>query len=391
MELHCNSRCALWWLITDKDTDRQKIAEVWRRITRLQTASGLTAYSVIVFEAAGGLHANILFIGNRTIASKLGSSLSFGPIIQVKRVTNASGLSRAYLAKERTPQAGYGRSMCLGGRLNGSHNVPGGGDRVRLSRRLVPWKAGSYARGGILTLAGQKCGSQHAAPSHHSLPRFKMTETTDHPQIQIHDPSKLKGNLKIIGGSQADDWNNFVANQTIRTLWTQHSTAEQALTDRRAAVDALIGIAPKDELEGMMAAQLIAAHNAAMECYRRAMLGEQTFEGRRENLAQANRLSRTYAALVEALNRHRGKGQQKVTVEHVHVHSGGQAVVGMVGVPGEGDGAKSEDQPHAKQLAHAPQPAVRRPDPERELVPLARDAERALPAARRPVVGCAKR
>jgi glucans biosynthesis protein len=37
----------------------------------------------------------------------------------------------------------------------------------------------------------------------------------------------------------------------------------------------------------------------------------QTFEGRRENLAQANKLSRTYATLLEALNRHRGKGQQK--------------------------------------------------------------------------------
>jgi hypothetical protein len=83
---------------------------------------------------------------------------------------------------------------------------------------------------------------------------------------------------------------------------------------------------PKDEL--------IAAHNAAMECYRRAMIGEQTFEGRREALNQANKLSRTYAILLEALNRHRGKGQQKVTVEHVHVHSGGQAVVGVVGTLG---------------------------------------------------------
>jgi hypothetical protein len=77
-----------------------------------------------------------------------------------------------------------------------------------------------------------------------------------------------------------------------------------------------------------MAAQLIAAHNAAMECYRRAMIDEQTFEGRRENLAQANKLSRTFATLLEALNRHRGKGQQKMTVEHVYVHSGG-AVVGV--------------------------------------------------------------
>jgi hypothetical protein len=74
----------------------------------------------------------------------------------------------------------------------------------------------------------------------------------------------------------------------------------------------------------------------AMECYRRAMIGEQTFEGRRESLNQANKLSRTYTALLEALNRHRGKGQQKVTVEHVHVHAGGQAVVGMVETPGGG-------------------------------------------------------
>ena len=42
-----------------------------------------------------------------------------------------------------------------------------------------------------------------------------------------------------------------------------------------------------------MAAQLIAAHSAAMECYRRAMLAAQTFEGRREYLSQANKLSRT--------------------------------------------------------------------------------------------------
>ena len=135
----------------------------------------------------------------------------------------------------------------------------------------------------------------------------------------------------------------------------------------------------------MIAAQLIATHNATMECYRRAMIAEQTLEGRRENLNQANKLARTYATLIEALNRHRGKGQQKVTVEHVHVHAGGQAVVGMVEAPGGGDGAKSEEQPHAKQIAHAPQPAMRSPDKEREPVPVASDAERPLPNAWRDV------
>ena len=62
----------------------------------------------------------------------------------------------------------------------------------------------------------------------------------------------------------------------------------------------------------MIAAQLIATHNATMECYRRAMIAEQTLEGRRENLNQANKLARTYATLIEALNRHRGKGQRNL-------------------------------------------------------------------------------
>jgi hypothetical protein len=65
------------------------------------------------------------------------------------------------------------------------------------------------------------------------------------------------------------------------------------------------------------------------------MIGEQTLEGRRDNLNQANKLSRTCATLIEALNRHRGKeGQQKVTVEHVDVHAGGQEVVDVVEAPG---------------------------------------------------------
>jgi hypothetical protein len=40
--------------------------------------------------------------------------------------------------------------------------------------------------------------------------------------------------------------------------------------------------------------------------------------------------------VLDALNRYRGKGQQKVTVEHVHVHAGGQAVVGTIQTPGGG-------------------------------------------------------
>jgi hypothetical protein len=208
--------------------------------------------------------------------------------------------------------------------------------------------------------------------------------------LELHDPSKLPGRLKPIGGSMCDDWNNILANQAIQTLWLKGDDAEEIKTQRRATVHALIGIAPRDELEGMIAAQLLACHNASMECYRRAMLSEQTFEGRRENLNQANKLSRTYVTLLEGLNRHRGKGQQKVTVEHVHVHSGGQAVVGVVENSGKGSQAKSEDQCDAKQIAHAPQPPMRSADQEREPLSVTSDGERPLPNARRKLAGSAE-
>jgi hypothetical protein len=205
--------------------------------------------------------------------------------------------------------------------------------------------------------------------------------------VVANDPEDRKGALKDIGGSQSDSWNNTLANQVAQALWPKNSDAETRNRQLSTTVAALVGIGPKDELEGMMAAQLIAAHNAAMECYRRAMLGEQTFEGRRENLAQANKLSRTYATLLEALNRHRGKGQQKVTVEHVHVHAGGQAVVGVVEPTGGGKHAQSKDQAHARQIAHASEPSMRSAHEEREPVPVAGHAERPLPDARRKVSG----
>jgi hypothetical protein len=80
----------------------------------------------------------------------------------------------------------------------------------------------------------------------------------------------------------------------------------------------------------MLAVQMVSTHHAALECSRRAMIGEQSFEGRNQNLKFASTLMNLYTRQMEALNRHRGKGQQKVTVEHVHVEAGAQAVVGSV-------------------------------------------------------------
>ncbi len=41
-------------------------------------------------------------------------------------------------------------------------------------------------------------------------------------------------------------------------------------------------------------------------------------------------LTGTYTSQMEALRKYRNGGEQKVTVEHVNVHEGGQAIVGNV-------------------------------------------------------------
>lgn len=91
----------------------------------------------------------------------------------------------------------------------------------------------------------------------------------------------------------------------------------------------LKGIAPKDQIEGMLAIQMIGTHYATMKALSRANTVN-NIELSTACLNSASKLARTYTMQMEALNRHRGKGQQKMTVEHVHVHSGGQAIVGSV-------------------------------------------------------------
>jgi len=101
----------------------------------------------------------------------------------------------------------------------------------------------------------------------------------------------------------------------------------------------LHAIEPRDELEGMLAVQMVGIHNLTMEMMNRASISDQTAEGVNSNINRITKLSRTFVAQLEALDRHRNKGQQKMTVEHVHVNKGGQAIIGNVD-RGEGDERK---------------------------------------------------
>jgi hypothetical protein len=89
------------------------------------------------------------------------------------------------------------------------------------------------------------------------------------------------------------------------------------------------GVQPRDELEAMLAVQRGAIHQATMMMARRLNHVENITQQDAAERA-LNKLARTYTTQMEALKRYRTGGQQKVTVEHVTVNQGGQAIVGNV-------------------------------------------------------------
>ena len=60
------------------------------------------------------------------------------------------------------------------------------------------------------------------------------------------------------------------------------------------------------------------------------MIPAQTLAAEKVYLSQAERLMGLYTRHLAALDKHRGRGQQNITVRHVNVASGGQAIVGNV-------------------------------------------------------------
>jgi len=196
--------------------------------------------------------------------------------------------------------------------------------------------------------------------------------------VEIKPPARNPepGPAKHFTGSDYEKFSATLINEVGNALWFGNGAYADKCEHIMASVEALAGIRPQDELEGMLAAQMVACHHAAMDCFRRAMLPNQTFEGRQQNLNFASKLQRSYATHMETLDKHRGKGQQKVTVEHVHVHQGGQAIVGAVEA-GVGATAKSQEQAHGKSITHAPEPEMRGAfEADRQTVPQRSDGKR---------------
>jgi hypothetical protein len=102
------------------------------------------------------------------------------------------------------------------------------------------------------------------------------------------------------------------------------------------AIAMIAARAPSDEIEAALALQMACTHMAAMAVMSRiggAGGGPQRLPG----LASASaKLLRAFCTQVETYRRLRGGGEQNIRVEHVHVHEGGQAIVGAINTRASG-------------------------------------------------------
>ncbi len=164
----------------------------------------------------------------------------------------------------------------------------------------------------------------------------KNQEQVDELSLITRNQEELVDELSLITRQATGTQSHDVADRIIEQVagvhvWPRPKDASDQVIQ---AVLTMAEMAPQNATEAMLAVQMIAANDAALLFLRRATADGQTVEGSDGNVLRATRLMRLFIEQLGAMAKLKGKtGQQKVVVEHVHVHSGGQAVVGTVASP----------------------------------------------------------
>ena len=121
----------------------------------------------------------------------------------------------------------------------------------------------------------------------------------------------------------------------LKPLKADEACNEHPGDERTFMLSVIRDLAPRDPVERMLAVQMAATHVATIRSAR-WLANTQNIPQVQAHYTGFNKLARTFAAQVEALRKHRTGGEQRVTVQHVNVSDGGQAIVGNVHQGGRG-------------------------------------------------------
>ena len=140
---------------------------------------------------------------------------------------------------------------------------------------------------------------------------------------------------KIFGTPDTDQARSFLQHCLKVLKPDEAGDAGTANDERHFLLSIVRDIAPRDPIERMLAVQMAATHVATIRSAR-WLANTETIPQVQAHYVGFNKLTRSFAAQVEALRKHRTGGKQVVTVQHVNVGDGGQAIVGNVQHGGRG-------------------------------------------------------
>jgi hypothetical protein len=187
--------------------------------------------------------------------------------------------------------------------------------------------------------------------------RLKVSKDGSDPQIELDHPDKPVGWALVMDAfaSTDRDFVNGIVDQLAKASGRGEDISEHGINFMLSVIK---GIEPRDQLEAMLAAQMAAVHVASMS-FARQLAHVETLPQQDSAERAFNKLTRTFAMQMEALKRYRTGADQKLTLQHVSVADGGQAIVGNVTqVPRE----KGQEQPAqekvAQEKAATPPPAL---------------------------------
>jgi hypothetical protein len=161
------------------------------------------------------------------------------------------------------------------------------------------------------------------------MPRLKVESSEGRvTNVSIDHPSEQVGAAALCQSLGAADSNmaDVVLGALCQVAGRGKPPSSPELNNALAFVQAM---EPKDGIEATLATQMYAVHIATMDAARRLAKAEILPQFEAHDRA-FNKLARTFTTQMEALKRYRTGGEQKMTVEHVTVNEGGQAIVGNV-------------------------------------------------------------
>jgi hypothetical protein len=137
-------------------------------------------------------------------------------------------------------------------------------------------------------------------------------------------------------GSPDKDVQSWLTEQVRSTIRAPSDHVSQTGVNQFGAIAMMTSIQPGDGIEGMLAAQMVATQNGAMEFMRRGMDPSKDLSTQQAAIQNATKLMSVFTRQVEALAKHRGKGPASISVDQVTVNAGGQAIVSSTITTGPG-------------------------------------------------------